>query len=152
MKIMRKPFTNSIIITVVSAFYAFIFISASGHIELERILNHPATLNSTFWNLWNVFLRQGNLKHIGYFYIALTLAIVILSIIRKRDYDEYQTGILEKGLIISGIAMVALFPITILLILSDRGYAIEFVTFLVVAHWSILLIADLIYVIKQGKA
>ncbi len=79
----------------------------------------------------------------------MTLANVILSFFRKRDYDEYQTGILEKGLILSGIAMVLLFPLTLLLILNGHGYAIEFVTFLAVAHWHILLIADLTYIIKQ---
>lgn len=152
MKILRKPQTNAIIISVVSIFYALVFILISGHLEFERILDHAETLNSPFWNGWSAFLKQGNLKYIGYAYIVLTLAIVIISIVRKRDYDEYQTGILEKGLIVMGAAMILLFPIALILVLSDRSYSIETMMFLVVAHWSIVLIADLIYVIKWVKS
>lgn len=152
MKILRKPQTNAIIISVVSIFYALVFILISGHLEFERILDHAETLNSPFWNDWSAFLKQENLKYIGYAYIVLTLAIVIISIVRKRDYDEYQTGILEKGLIVMGAAMILLFPIALILVLSDRSYSIETMMFLVVAHWSIVLLADLIYVIKWVKS
>jgi len=115
MRILRKPQTNAVIISVVSIFYALVFIIISGHLEFERILNHAETLNSPFWNGWSIFLKQGNMKYIGYAYIALALAIVIISIVRKRDYDEYQTGILEKGMIVMGTALMLLFPITLII-------------------------------------
>ena len=152
MRILRKPQTNAVIISVVSIFYALVFIIISGHLEFERILNHAETLNSPFWNEWSVFLKQGNMKYIGYAYIALALAIVIISIVRKRDYDEYQTGILEKGMIVMGTALMLLFPIALIMVLSDHSYSIETLMFLVVAHWSIVLIADLIYVIKWVRS
>lgn len=152
MRILRKPQTNAVIISVVSIFYALVFIIISGHLEFERILNHAETLNSPFWNGWSIFLKQGNMKYIGYAYIALALAIVIISIVRKRDYDEYQTGILEKGMIVMGTALMLLFPITLIMVLSDHSYSIETLMFLVVAHWSIVLIADLIYVIKWVRS
>lgn len=152
MKILRKPQTNAVVISVVSIFYALVFIIISGHLEFERILNHAETLNSPFWNEWSVFLKQGNMKYIGYAYIALALAIVIISIVRKRDYDEYQTGILEKGMIVMGTALMLLFPIALIMVLSDHSYSIETLMFLVVAHWSIVLIADLIYVIKWVRS
>lgn len=152
MKILRKPQTNAVIISVVSIFYALVFIIISGHLEFERILNHAETLNSPFWNGWSIFLKQGNMKYIGYAYMALTLAIVIISIVRKRDYDEYQTGILEKGMIVMGTALMLLFPIALIMVLSDHSYSIETLMFLVVAHWSIVLIADLIYVIKWVRS
>lgn len=47
--------------------------------------------------------------------------------------------------------MVLLFPITLISILSDHLYAVEDIMFLVVIHWSTVLIADLIYVIKWSK-
>ena len=81
-----------------------------------------------------MLLKQGNLKYIGFFYIALALAIVVLSFIRKREYDEYQTSILEKGFIIMSIVMVLLYPVAFILILSDSNYAIETIVFLVVTH------------------
>ncbi len=122
MRFFRKPLINAAIISIL---YALIFILVSGHMEFERILNHADTLNSSFWNTWSAFLQQGNMKYIGYAYIALTVVIVILSMIRKGDYDEYQIGILEKGFIVMGAAMVIVFPMALILVLSDPSYSIE---------------------------
>ncbi len=148
MKVMRKPIFNATIILLITAFYSLVFILTSGHMEFARIINHPETLSSSFWNNWSDFLTQGNLKYIGYSYIVLAVVIVILSCMRKRDYDEYQTDFFEKGLIIAGLVMIILFPVALLLIFSDANYAIETLSFLVVAHWTTFLIADLVYVIK----
>lgn len=98
-----------------------------------------------------MLLKQGNLKYIGFSYIALALAIVVLSFIRKREYDEYQTSILEKGFIIMSIVMVLLFPVAFIPILSDSNYAIETIVFLVVTHWSTVLIAQFVYAVKYSK-
>lgn len=152
MRIFRKPQANAVIVSVVSAFYALVFILVSGHMEFERMLNHADTLNSAFWNGWSAFLKQGNMKYIGYAYIALALAILVISFVRKKDYDEYQTGIFEKGIIVMGAAMVVLFPIALILVLSDPSYCIETMMFLVVAHWFTVLIVDLIYVIRWVKS
>lgn len=152
MKLLRKPIVNAAIILLVTAFYSLVFILTSGHMEFESILNHSNTLNNAFWNNWSVFLAQGNLKYIGYAYIVFALFIVILTTIKKRDYDEYQVGILEKGLIIAGLVMILMLPLALLLVLSDPNYAIETLIFLVVAHWTTVLVADLIYVIKYGKS
>lgn len=151
MRFFRKPLVNAAIISTISIIYALIFILVSGHMEFERILNHADTLNSSFWNIWSAFLEQGNIKFIGYAYIALTVVIVILSLLRKGDYDEYQIGILEKGFIVMGAAMVLVFPMALVLVLSDSLYSVEILMALVVIHWSVVLIADLIYVIKWCK-
>ena len=151
MKVWRKPLVNAAVISVVSGFYSLVFILISGHIEFERILNHAVTLNSTFWNGWSSFLQQGNIKYIGYAYIVLTLAIVILSLFRKREYDEYQSSVLEKGILVMGIVMMLLFPAALILTLSDPSYCVETMLFLIVGHWSTVLIADLIYVLQQHK-
>lgn len=151
MKIIRKPIVNSAVVTLISAFYIAVFIITSGHAEFERILNHAVTLNSDFWNSWSDFLKQGHLKYVGYLYILLTAAIIISSFIKRRDYDEYQCRMLEKGLIASGIVMVLLFPIAMISILSDPNYCVETITFLVVAHWLVCLIVDLVYVIKWSR-
>ncbi|MBE6552629.1 MAG: hypothetical protein E7665_10955 [Ruminococcaceae bacterium] len=87
------------------------------------------------------------MKFLGYAYILTALVIDVITFIRKKDYDEYQTGILEKGIIIMGIALVALFPVALILFLSDPNYTAETIILLVVLHWSIVLTADLIYVI-----
>ena len=152
MKIFRKPLINAVIISIISIFYAAVFVLTSGHLEFERILKHSDTLNSFFWNAWSAFLKQGNMKYIGYAYIILAIVIVMLSLIRKQDYDEYQTCILEKGIIVMRAVMVILFPIALILVLSEPLYSVETIMFLVVAHWFTVLIADLVYVVKWNKS
>lgn len=151
MKIMRNPYVNSVVVSAISLIYAAIFILTNGHLEFERMLNHGQTLNSSFWNGWAAFLRQGNLMYIGYVYIAITVFIVILSVLRKRGYDEYQAGILTTGFVSAGLVLLLLFPVALILVLSDPNYAIETILFLIVAHWSAFLIADLAYAVRWIK-
>lgn len=151
MRIIRKPKISAAIIAIISVFYAVIFVIISQHIEFMRILEKKTTLNPMFWNIWSDFLKQGNLKYIGYVYFVSAFFIVIQSFIRKQDYDEYQVGILEKGFIVMGAIMVLLMPVMMILILSDPNYSVEAVMFLVVVHWSVTLIFDWFYIIRCGK-
>ena len=95
-----------------------------------------------------MFLLHGNLKYIGYVYIAAAISVVMLSIIRKKNYDEYQAGILTTSFVAMGVILLLLFPAALLLVLSDPNYAVETLMFIIVAHWSVFLIANLIYAIK----
>lgn len=151
MNLIRNPKINAAIILVITIFYSLVFILTSGHLEFERILGHANTLNSGLWNFWSEFLIRGHLKYIGYVFLALAFAIVILSLIRGKGYDEYQTSILQKGLASAGIVLLCLFPLTLLLILSDPNYSIEAITMLVAAHWSVVLIAELVYILSWSK-
>ena len=151
MKIMKNPYINAAVTSIISLAYATVFILTSGHIEFERILNHSQTLNNAFWNNWSIFLLQGNLKYIGYAYIAAAIGIIILSIIRKKNYDECQVGILTTSFIVMGVILLLLFPVALFLVLSDPNYAVEMLVFLIVVHWFAFLIANLIYAIKWCK-
>lgn len=148
MKLIKNPYVNAAITATISFFYAVIFILTSGHLEFERLLGHEQTLNSVFWNSWSAFLQQGYLKYIGYIYVLIAICVVIISLIRRKNYDEYQTGILAISFIVNGFIMLLLFPIALLLTLSDPNYAVETIVFLVVVHWSAFLIPDLVYTIK----
>ena len=46
------------------------------------------------------------------------------------------------------LALVLLFPIALLMVLSIPAYAAETLLFLVTVHWSIVLGVDLVYVIR----
>lgn len=151
MMLIRNPYINAIVVSAISLMYAIIFILTSNHLEFERMLNHGQALNSVFWNGWSAFLRQGNLKYVGYIYIAIIIFIIILSVLRKKSYDEYQVGILTTSFVATGFLLLLLFPVALLLVLSDPNYAIEAVLLLIVAHWSVFLIADLVYVVKWIK-
>lgn len=148
MKLIKNPYINASITAIVSFFYAAVFILTSGHIEFEQILGHEETLNNALWNSWSAFLKQGNLKYIGYVYILIAVCVIVLSTIRRKNYDEYQTGILATSFIVNGFIMLILFPAALLLILSDPNYAVETIMLLIVAHWSVFLIVNLIYTIK----
>lgn len=151
MKYIKNNIVHASVIALFSVFYAVVFIVSSNSIEFTRLLDHSTTLNSGFWNNWSDFLKQGNLQYIGYLYILLAILIIIFSIVKHRSYDEYERSLLGKGILASGIAMMFLLPLCFLLVLSDPNYSIESIVFLIVAHWSIVLIADLVFVIK-GKA
>ena len=148
MKRIRNPYFNAAVISAISFLYGAVFILTSGHLEFERILDHGQTLSGAFWNGWSVFLRQGNLKYVGGGFIVAAICIVIVSFIRKKDYDEYQAGILTMSFMVTGLVLLLLFPIALLLVLSDPNYAVEAVLFLIVLHWSIFLLTSLIHAVK----
>lgn len=151
MSVIRKPQISAAIIAAISLFYAAVFIFTSEHTEFVHILAQGGTLSSPFWNGWSDFLRQGNMKYVGYAYLVSAAFLVILSWFRKQDYDEYQTGILEKGFLVTGVVMVLLFPVAMFMILSDSNYSVEVILLLVVVHWSAALIFDLIYAVTCGR-
>ncbi len=152
MKLLKNPYINAAVIAVLSVFYALVLIVTSGHLEFQRVLGHGKTLNSPFWNGWSAFVRQGNLKYVGYGFIAAAICIFLLSLVRKKRYDEYQAGIIATGLIVTGAALLLLFPTALLLIMSDPNYAVEALIFLVVVHWSVFLFVSLICSIKWCRA
>ncbi len=152
MRILRNPRINALLISIVSVFYAILFIFTSNHVEFMRLLSSSKTLNSDFWNGWSVFIQNGNMKYIGYVIIALTLVIIVLTILGKQKYDEYQVNILEKGLITAGIITVFMLPMALLLVLSDRNYVIESLFLLLTIQWLGVLATDLIYTAKYFKS
>ena len=148
MRGLRHPYVNAAVTCAISLVYAAVFIVTSGHLEFQRMLSHGQTLSSPFWNGFSAFVRQGNLRYIGYLYIAAAIFVVAFSWLRKKDYDEYQVRILTAGFTVTGAVMLLLFPAALLLVLSDPNYAIETILFLVVAHWSLFLGISLFCTIK----
>ncbi|MBR7185365.1 MAG: hypothetical protein IKD37_07135 [Clostridia bacterium] len=147
MRFFKHPLLHTAVIALISVFYSAMFILIAEHVEFQRLLNHSATLSSRFFNNWTARLREGILADVGVIWLVLTAVIVLFAILHRRRYDEYQAGILRAGFTVTGVVMVLLFPLALLLILSDRNYAIEVMTMLVIAHWSVVLAADAGYVL-----
>ena len=145
MRRIKNPYVNAAVASSISLLYAVVFILTSGHLEFERILNRGQTLSSPFWNSWSALLQQGNLKYIGYIYIAISICMIGLSLLRKRCYDEYQASVLTTSFMAAGLILLVLFPAALLMVMSDPNYAVETLLFLIVAHWSVFLLVDLIY-------
>lgn len=151
MKTLKNPKINALLISLVSAFYALLFIFTSNHVEFIRLFSHSKTLTSDFWNSWSTFIQNGNMKYIGYVIIALTLTIIFLTVFRKQKYDEYQVNILAKGFIAAGVITILMLPFALLLVLSDNNYSIETLFLLLTVQWLGVLIVDLIYTAKYFK-
>ncbi len=140
---------NIVFISLLSFFYAFIFIFTAGHMELVSMLSNAKTLNSSFWNGWSDYITEGKMRFIGYIIIVLTIAIIGFIIVkRKKKYDEYQVSILAKSLIVTGILSIIMIPFLMLLLLSDPNYTIETIFLFASVQWMGLLVSYLIYVIK----
>lgn len=152
MKLLKNPWVSATVTAAGSLVYGSIFILTSAHLEFERILAHGETLGSNFWNGWSAFLRQGNLKWIGYIYLAAAACTVLVALLRKRRYDEYQADILTRSFAAAGAILLLLFPAALLLVLSDPNYAVEAVVLLVVGHWSLFLLTSLVYAIRWCRA
>lgn len=138
-----------IFITFMTAIYSFIFIFTSEHVEFLGLLSNNETLNSAFWNGWSNFIKTGKMKFIGYLIISLTIAILILVILKRtKKYDEYQISMLSKSLIVAGILSILLLPMIMILLLSDPNYSVETILLLSTVQWVSVLVSYLTYVIK----
>jgi uncharacterized MnhB-related membrane protein len=140
---------STLFISVISAFYAFLFIITSNHIEFIRLFPHSKTLNSVFWNCWSTFVQNGNMKYMSYVIIILTTVIIFLTIFKKQKYNEYE--IMARGFVTAGIISVFLFPLLLLLVLSDINYAIESMFLIMSIQWISVLIVNLFYITKYFK-
>lgn len=150
MKILKHPIINMIFIIIMSTVYSFLFIFTSDHIEFLRLTSKSKTLQSDFWNGWSDFIREGNMKYLGYIIIGLTIIILLLMIFKRiKKYDEYQVSILSRSLIIAGVLSIISVPIIMILLLSDPNYAIETIFLFSVIQWFGVLISDLIYVVNS---
>ena len=122
MKLLRKPWVNALVIGSISLFYGLVFVFISRTEAFKGLLGNGVTVQSKFWNTWNAFLKAGNHRYICYAFLALGAVIVLLTLIRRREYDEYQTGILEKCLILSAVASFFGIPYLLLMVLGDLCY------------------------------
>jgi len=147
--LLKQPIVNILFICFMSAVYSAIFIFTADHIEFISLLSHAKSLNSSFWNAWSDFIQAGNMKLIGYLIIILTIAIVIVILIKRRkNYDEYQVSILAKSLLVAGILSIVMIPFIMILLLSDPNYAVETIFLFASVQWISVLVSYLVYVMK----
>mgnify|MGYP000498300104 CR=1 FL=1 len=135
-------------IALLSVLNAFLFIFTSTHIEFNRLLTHGETLQSDFWNSWSSFIINGNMKYIGYVFLFTALIIILLTLFKKRKYDEYQVNVLGRCIMLAGLVTLLLLPIALIIILSDPNYAVATILFLLTAQWTSVLIMDIVYTVK----
>lgn len=149
MKFSKSIFANIIFITIISLIYSLIFFTLSGHVEYTRIADHVQTLDSGLWNFIKTITVSGNIKYFSIPILVLATLIIFINFFKRRiKYDEFQFSIILKSLAISGIITIIAMPIMLILILSDRNYALEVIFLFSFIQWIAILISDFIFTLK----
>lgn len=149
MSLLKLPIVNALFISGLTTFYSFIFIFTANHIEFLSMLSSNQTLSSPFWNGWSDFVRAGNLKYVGYLFIAITVFVLFTMLVKRtKKYDEYQTSMLARSLLVAGVLSILMIPFIMILLLSDPNYSVETILFFVTIQWFGVLATDLFYVLR----
>jgi hypothetical protein len=148
--LLKSPAFNAICVSLLSAFYGFIFIFTAAHCEFQDTLYYikPTIHAGWFMSAWAHFLELGG--H-GLIAIALLIATVILDILlltRHRPYDEYHTAILSQCLSVAIMLMILAVAIFYLTVLSAPNGIVEKFTLFIVIHWVTVICADYAFVLK----
>ncbi|HZK27225.1 MAG TPA: hypothetical protein VFD00_06780 [Thermoclostridium sp.] len=102
----KRPVVSALFISILSAFYAFLFIFISGHMEFRRMVHPEGTLKIPFINAFTGFIMGNNMKYIGYAIIVIAAIILVITLLRRKEYDEYQQSIQTKCALAVGILTI----------------------------------------------
>ena len=152
-RILKYRATNGICLSVVSAFYALVFILTSGNAEFIALLQYDAgpDADGSFLGWWSGFLAAGHQVYIACALLALTALVIVLLALRRRPYDEYHMARLMHCLIVALVLTMLAIAIFFLLILSDTSCIVEKFMFFITAHWGTVVLADLVYVLLYRR-
>ena len=147
--LLRRPFVNALCISLFTAFYGLIFIITSRHIEFENLLYYSRVSYNTdsFWTDGSNFLAAGHQAYIAYALIAITILVVVMLLLRKHPYDEYHISLLNGCLTVAIVLTLIAIAIFYLMILSDPNGIVEKFTLFITIHWTVVVLADLSFVL-----
>jgi heme exporter protein D len=148
-RILRRPVTNMVCISMFTAFYALVFLATSRGTQFKSLLESSGAkqLDSPFWKGWSDFLAAGYHVYIAYAMIALTILVVILLILRRHPYDEYHTSLLMQCLAVAAVLTLIAIAVFYLIILGGlRGFVEKFTLFIVV-NWTTVVMSNLVFVL-----
>ncbi len=147
--LLRRPLVNALCISLFTAFYGLIFIISSGHIEFENMLYYSRISYNvpSFWKGFSSFLTTGYHAYIAYALIAVTILVVVLLLLRRHPYDEYHISLLSGCLTVAVILTLVAIAVFYLMILSDSNGIVEKFTLFITIHWTVVVLADLSFVL-----
>lgn len=148
-KLLSSPKVNAVCISAFTAFYALIFIIMPGNARIFDMLysNLYGCKVAPFWKDFSDFLAAGYEEYIAYALIAVTVLVVVLLLLRQHPYDEYHTSLLFACLSIAAVLTLLAIAIFYLMILSDPSGIIEKFTLFITIHWTVVVLADLSFVL-----
>ncbi|MEA4896306.1 MAG: hypothetical protein VB064_13760 [Oscillospiraceae bacterium] len=147
--LLRRPSVNAVCISLFTAFYGLIFILTSGHGEFQDLLYYSRTSNgkASFLKSFSSFLAAGHQAYIAYALIAITIVVVVLLLIRRHPYDEYHISLLSGCLAVAVVLTMIAIAIFYLAILSESNGIVEKFTLFITIHWTVVVLADLSFVL-----
>ena len=145
-RFLRHPATNAVGVGVFSLFYGIIYLAFS-----DRLRPGDATDLQPFWRVWNDFLNAGGQRYIAVALLALTVAVLILLLTGRKSQDEYQIDILLKCLAIAAVTTLVAIALFFLTVLIDATQIMSKFVLFTSVNWTIVVIADLIYLMLCGR-
>ncbi len=148
-RILRRPVTNVVCISLFTAFYALVFMATSRSIWFKDLLEPSDAMQGAipFWEGWRGFLATGYHAYIAYAMIALTILVVILLMLRRHPYDEYHTSLLMQCLAVAAVLTLIAIAVFYMIILRDPNGIVEKFTLFIVVNWTTVVLSDLVFVL-----
>lgn len=152
-RLLKHPATNAICLSIFSCFYAalfFIFSRTDG--AFQDVLYYGDLEAATpFMAGWSNFLAAGKLNYVAGGLLALTAAVVIMLIVRRRPYDEYQMSILRNCLAVALTLTLIAIAIFYMIVMAYPAGIIEKFTLFITIHWVAVVVADIAYILLCGR-
>ncbi|MCL1913717.1 MAG: hypothetical protein FWG10_07560 [Eubacteriaceae bacterium] len=136
---------NALCISLLSAFYASIFILYINSLKVGWIGSYEG--DSLFWTVWNNFLASGNHQPLAAFVAAMSVVVVALLLGRTKRHDEYHALILTYCLAVAAILTVIAIAVFYMVILCEPSWFIRKFTLFVLVHWITVVVSNLAYVL-----
>lgn len=140
MNILRNPMVNSFWLAFLSAVYGAIMIIASKQLNITSFGSN---------NIISRLMSSKNALFIGLFMIFTATIIDVLSVFRRKKYDEYQVKQLEKTIIVNGLVTTLIVPILVCGIVFFPLYGLEIIFILFLLQWIVLVISEVYYLINN---
>ena len=144
MRWLKNPMANAVWMALITAVYAAVFLISAACAE-----SYGHWLSDSWWG---TFIRNGGMGWIGLGMLAVAVAVDILSVWRRKNYDEYQILALERLMLLSGLLAVLLLPLSLLLLIFAPQHGIEGMLALLLLHWLILVLLELWYFTRNYGA
>lgn len=144
MRWLKNPMANAVWMALITAVYAAVFLISAACAE-----SYGPWLSDSWWG---AFIRNGGMGWLGLGMLAAAAAVDILSVWRRKNYDEYQILALERLMLVSGLLAVLLLPLSLLLLIFAPQHCIEGMFALLLLHWLALVLLELWYFTRNYGA
>ena|GEM_PF-552281 len=159
-RIIKSPAINAVCLGLLTAFYSLVFIGTSGHSEFVNALYYSRisaledylVVDRYFWLNWSQFLAEGHQKYIAFILIAVSAAVIVMLLLRRRPFDEYDVDRLAVCLIAALVITIIAIAMLYLSFLFASYAIVENFTLFIVVHWVAVVLSDLVFVILRNRS